>query len=318
MTRSLDEGLLAEASAALREANPAFARAPPGESPGRQPVHTVYGGAQLFAADSVPKLGGLARRALERYAPDPATLGRALGITDHPALETIHARVGGKLDREPIEDFRIDFEDGYGNRPDAEEDGHAALVAREVSKGMRDGTLPPFIGIRVKPLNEELRGSSIRTLDLVMTALVEAAAGGLPERWVVTIPKITVIEQVELTVTVLRQLERGLGLGASGRRRPSGALGGDDPQDHRDRAGRAHRHRAAAARAGARAGGRRAPLRGDGRDPADRSGGGRALAAPAAVGGVGRAAPRRALRDLRLRRRGEHPRRPAADAPPRL
>ena len=214
MTRSLDEGLLAEASAALREANLAFARAHPGESPGRQPVHTVYGGAQLFAADSVPKLGGLARRALERYAPDPATLGRALGITDHPALETIHARVGGKLDREPIEDFRIDFEDGYGNRPDAEEDGHAALVAREVSKGMRDGTLPPFIGIRVKPLNEELRGRSIRTLDLVMTALVEAAAGGLPERWVVTIPKITVIEQVELTVTVLRQLERELGLAA--------------------------------------------------------------------------------------------------------
>ena len=214
MIPSPDQGLLAEASAALREANLAFARAHPGESPGRQPVHTVYGGAQLFAADSVPRLGALARRALDRYAPDPVTLGRALGIADHPALHAIHARVGEKLAREPIEDFRIDFEDGYGNRPDAEEDGHAVLAAREMSKGMRDGTLPPFIGIRVKPLNEELRARSIRTLDLVMTALVEGTAGGLPERWVVTIPKITVIEQVEFTVTVLSQLERKLGLAA--------------------------------------------------------------------------------------------------------
>src|ERR1044071_6856918 len=135
---TLDQTWLDEAAAALREANLAFARAHPGDSPGRQPVHTVYGGAQLFAADSVPKLGGLARRALERYAPDPATLGRALGIAEHPALATIHARVGEKLAREPVEDFRIDFEDGYGNRPDAEEDGHAVGVAREVSKGMRE------------------------------------------------------------------------------------------------------------------------------------------------------------------------------------
>ncbi|HEV8356228.1 MAG TPA: hypothetical protein VGQ17_05595 [Gemmatimonadales bacterium] len=212
MTPGPDEGLLAEASAALREANLAFARAHPGESPGRQPVHTVYGGAQLFAADSVPKLGALARHALERYAADPATLGRALGISGHPALETIHARVGSKLAREPVEDFRIDFEDGYGNRPDAEEDRHAGAVAAEVSKGMRDGTLPPFIGIRIKPLNEELRARSIRTLDLVMTGLAEAGGGGLPEQWVVTVPKITVLEQVAYTVAALRQLERKLGL----------------------------------------------------------------------------------------------------------
>jgi citrate lyase beta subunit len=208
MTTSLDAGLLAEAAAALREANLAFARAHPGESPGRQPVHTVYGGAQLFAADSVPKLGALALRALDRYAPDPATLGRALGIASHPALGTIAQRLRAKLEREPIEDFRIDFEDGYGNRPDQEEDYHAGLVAAAVTEGMKQQTLSPFIGIRVKPLNEELKARSIRTLDLVFTAL--AKQGGLPERWVVTIPKITVIEQVEFTVAALRLLERKL------------------------------------------------------------------------------------------------------------
>lgn len=202
--------MLAEAEALLREANVAFAKAHPGESPGRQPVHTVYGGAQLFAADSVPKLGAVALRALNTYAADPATIGAALGIADQPALSTIDRRVREKLAREPIEDFRIDFEDGYGNRPDAEEDHHAGAVAAELTKGMSGGTLSPFIGMRVKPLNEELRARSIRTLELVMTALVEG--GGIPERWIVTIPKITIIEQVDYTVAVLRSLEKKLGL----------------------------------------------------------------------------------------------------------
>ncbi|MGI9140007.1 MAG: DUF6986 family protein [Gemmatimonadaceae bacterium] len=210
MKITLDSGMLAEAVAALREANLTFAGAHPGESPGRQPVHTVYGGAQLFASDTVSKLGTVALRALDTYAGDPATLGRALDILDHPALATINQRVRDKLAREPIEDFRIDFEDGYGNRPDAEEDGHAVTVASELAKGMRNGTLSPFIGMRIKPLNEELRGRSVRTLDLVYTALSEA--GGMPDRWIVTIPKITIIDQVEFTVSLLRQLERKLGL----------------------------------------------------------------------------------------------------------
>ncbi|HVF40299.1 MAG TPA: hypothetical protein VM939_10390 [Gemmatimonadaceae bacterium] len=212
MSASLDQSMLAEATAALREANLQFARAHPGEGPGRQPVHTVYGGAQLFSADSVPKLGSIALRAMDQYAGSPEQLGDAVGISDHPMLSTIAARVREKLTREPIEDFRIDFEDGYGNRPDAEEDGHAADVARELLKGMSEATLSPFIGMRIKPLNEELRVRSVRTLDLVMTALVEG--GGIPERWVVTIPKVTIAAQVDYTVAVLRRLESALGLAA--------------------------------------------------------------------------------------------------------
>jgi citrate lyase beta subunit len=208
--QKIEDSILAEAEAALREANLRFAQEHPGEGPGRQPVHTVYGGAQLFAADSVPKLGAIALRAMDQYAPDAAALGRAVGISDHPALSTISERVRDKLNREPIEDFRIDFEDGYGNRPDAEEDHHSVVVAAELAKGIKAGTLSPFIGMRVKPLNEEMRARSIRTLDLVMTALVEA--GGIPDRWVVTIPKVTIIEQVDYTVAVLRNLEKKLGL----------------------------------------------------------------------------------------------------------
>ncbi|MGQ0702482.1 MAG: DUF6986 family protein [Gemmatimonadales bacterium] len=197
------------AAAALRDANRAFAATHPGESPGRQPVHTVYGGAQLFAANSISKLGAVARQALERYAPDPPTLGRALGIENHPALGQIFHRVTEKLAREPVEDFRIDFEDGYGNRPDSEEDGHAIAAAQAVAEGLRRGTVSPFLGIRVKPLNEELKARSMRTLELVHTALAEA--GGLPEHWVITLPKVTVIEQVEYFTAELGRLERALG-----------------------------------------------------------------------------------------------------------
>lgn len=210
MKRTLDQSLLMEASTALREANLAFMRAHPGESPGRQPVHTVYGGAQLFSADSVPKLGAIALRAMDQYADDAEALGAALGIHDHPTLETVYERVREKLEREPIEDFRIDFEDGYGNRTDEEEDAHAVAVAGEIAKGLSAGTLSPFIGMRIKPLNEELRGRAIRTLDLVMTALTES--GGIPERWILTVPKITIIEQVDYTVAVLKQLEKSLAL----------------------------------------------------------------------------------------------------------
>ena len=208
--RTNDDSLLAEAESALREANLKFASLHQGESPGRQPVHTVYGGAQLFASDSVPKLGAIALRAMDQYAPDAESLGKAVGISEHAALDTIDARVRDKLTREPIEDFRIDFEDGYGNRPDAEEDHHCSVVASELKKGIDGGTLSPFIGMRVKPLNEELRARSIRTLDLVMTGLAES--GSIPDRWVVTIPKVTIIQQVDYTVAVLRNLETKLGL----------------------------------------------------------------------------------------------------------
>src|SRR5476649_672539 len=101
---SLDYGKLADVTADLRDANLDFARRHPGDPAGRQPVHTVYGGAQLFGADAAAKLGAVARRAMDEYAPTPAALGAALGIEEHAALETVHARVKEKIAREPVED----------------------------------------------------------------------------------------------------------------------------------------------------------------------------------------------------------------------
>ena len=119
----------------------------------RQPVHTVYGGAHLFKADLARKLGGLALRALNEHAPDAAALGAAFGL-DAATAAAVHPRVVEKLQREPVEDYRIDFEDGFGHRPDEEEDRTAEAAAGEVAAGMAGRTLPPGIGIRIKPLRD--------------------------------------------------------------------------------------------------------------------------------------------------------------------
>ena len=196
---------VAQISAALSDANKAFMRHYPGESNRRQAVHTVYGGAHLFRADSAQKLGTVALRSLEEYAPNAETLSGAIGLD---GSEKIYARVVEKLRREAVEDFRLDFEDGYGNRPDDEEDGHAASAAGEVARGLAANTLPPFIGIRIKPLNEDLRARSIRTLDIFMTSLLRETAGKLPAGFVITVPKIQLPEQMTAAVRFFEILER--------------------------------------------------------------------------------------------------------------
>ena len=244
MKTTLTEDSTREISARLLEANRETAALYPGESFRRQPVHTVYGGAHLFKSDTTVRLGALARRALETYAPDFASFARALdlpGSEDLPSTvaddsavraeierdeesfrrerpgvwlaHKVYGRVTEKLRREAVEDFRIDFEDGYGNRPDAEEDGHAEAAAREVAEGMRAGTLPPFIGIRIKPFTEELYARSSRTLDIFLSTLLEESGGSLPENFFVTLPKITTPEQVATLASLFDLFERARGLG---------------------------------------------------------------------------------------------------------
>ncbi len=195
----------------LTHANDAFTRAYPGELTTRQPVHTVYGGAQIFSADTARKMSEVALRTLAKFAPNGRSLALALGrkIEGNEKLwSEIHERVTAKLKREAVEDFRIDFEDGYGVRPDAEEDGHAEAAALEVARGMSERSLPPFIGIRIKPFNEPNVQRSLRTLDLFVSTLVGKTGGKLPEGFVVTLPKITTLEQSVALTHALEALEK--------------------------------------------------------------------------------------------------------------
>lgn len=214
---SLSASSIVTLRAPLSDANADFARRHPGDSGARQPVHTVYGGAQLFKATTTARMGELALRALAEYAPDGAVFAEALGWREHDEAfaQRVYERVVDKLEREAVEDFRIDFEDGYGNRPDEEEDADAARCAREVATAMREGSLSPFVGIRVKPFSEELVQRSLRTLDLFVSTLVAGTDGALPENFVVTLPKVVTPAQVCALVRALEQLEEATGL-ASG------------------------------------------------------------------------------------------------------
>ncbi len=226
--------------ASLKTANTAFQKIYPGDSPERQPVHTVYGGANLFKSDTTVKMGAVALQNLKTYAPNFVVLAKALGLPGHelfPEHETainaltaevknaksatdhkawlayaVYNKIIKKLEKEALEDFRIDFEDGYGNRPDAEEDATAEFAAKEVAKGMKEGTLSPFIGIRIKPFTEELKNRSVRTLDIFVSTLLEASGGKLPDNFVVTLPKVQIPEQVSALVKLFEVIEKNTGL----------------------------------------------------------------------------------------------------------
>jgi citrate lyase beta subunit len=241
--RSLGPDSIRDVSKKLQQAHAALARRYPGESGRRQPVHTVYGGAHLFLADTCRKLGAAALRTLEEYAPDFVTFAKVIGLPGSHELPdsadraaalaerakqdphamrrehnsawlawTIYSRVLDKLRREPVEDFRIDFEDGYGNRSDAEEDVHAAAAATEIATGMNSGILPPFVGIRIKPFSEELRERSIRTFDIFLATLAEKTRGELPQNFVITLPKVTLPDEVAALADLLSRLEPALAL----------------------------------------------------------------------------------------------------------
>ncbi len=205
-------------------------------------MHTVYGGANLFKYNTTAGLAEKALEALHQYAPDFVRLGKIFQLQGSEKLDTleqtaeqlkadyesltpeqqrkhpahlsyqIYYKVLNKLQTEAVEDFRIDFEDGYGNRSNEEEDQTARDAAIECAKGMERGTLPPFIGIRIKPFSEEMKERGLRTLDIFVSTLVEASKGRLPDNFIVMLPKVTIPEQVSTLVSIFEILESELGL----------------------------------------------------------------------------------------------------------
>jgi citrate lyase beta subunit len=222
----------------LRNANLSFQQKYPGDKPDRQPVHTVYGGANLFSSDTCVKIGEVALRSLRTYAANFVILAKILKLQGHEHLPheqkdieslserldkmpdqerkkqpawlsyTVYNKMVKKLQTEAVEDFRIDFEDGFGNRADEEEDATAAFTATELAKGMENNTISPFIGIRIKPFTEDMVNRSVRTLDIFITTLLEKTRGVLPANFVVMLPKVTIPEQMITMVRLLEILEQ--------------------------------------------------------------------------------------------------------------
>ena len=223
--------------ATLGKANKAFQAIYPGDRPDRQPVHTVYGGADLFTAETAQKMANAALKTLTENAADFTEFARALELPGYEKLpkkaadiaklvkrfdklspakrkdETgwlayaTYNKVIHKLRTEALEDFRIDFEDGFGNRSWEEEDATAEKAALEVAKGMKAKSLPPFIGIRIKPFTEDLKERGARTLDIFLTTLASKTNGKLPDNFVVMLPKVSIPEQVTALVQLFEAIE---------------------------------------------------------------------------------------------------------------
>ena len=198
----------------LNKANTLFQQIYPGDRSDRQPVHTVYGGANLFRYNMAEKFANKAQQTFQTYAPSAEVFGQIFDLKPDFA-EHIYSRVHEKLKTEALEDFRIDFEDGFGNRSNQEEDETAVMAAKEVAKGMNENCLPPFIGIRIKPFTEEMKERGLRTLDIFLTTLVEETGGQLPQNFVVMLPKVSISEQVSTIVSFFEILEENLKLPAN-------------------------------------------------------------------------------------------------------
>jgi citrate lyase beta subunit len=201
---SLDPSAYARLDSALADVDAQLLAAYPGDSGTRQPVHTVYVPADVFTATLLDQWGGLALAALDAHLPDAAALADLLGVEATIAADVL-PRVRAKLTTEPIEDLRVDFEDGYGSRPDAEEDAAARNAAEALA-----ATNLAFCGIRFKSLEPATRRRGIHTLDLFLGALPDTPS--LPAGFVVTLPKVTHVGQVQAFAEVCMTLEQAHGL----------------------------------------------------------------------------------------------------------
>ncbi|MFS2279508.1 aldolase [Microbacterium sp. OR21] len=206
---SLREDDFADIDARLAQTDALLSNSYPGDDGSRQPVHTLYVPADRFDPALPARFGADAIAAVEA-AGGMAALAESVGL-GHLAGE-LAPLVDAKLRREPIEDLRLDFEDGYGTRGDDEEDAAAILAAERVAEAVAAGTATPFIGIRFKCFEAPTRHRGIRTLDRFVTTL--AAAGPLPDGLILTLPKVTTVAQVEAMVALCERFEDRLGLAA--------------------------------------------------------------------------------------------------------
>ncbi|MQA95790.1 MAG: aldolase [Streptosporangiales bacterium] len=174
------------------------------ETPPGQPVHTVYVPADRLTATVTADWGRAALRLLEEHA--RAEPGAAFGLPAGAPADEVLRRVAARLTTLPVEDLRIDFEDGYGTRDDAEEDRHCTAAAEAVAGAYALGVLPPRWGLRVKSFADGRHDRAIRTLDGFVTAVIERV-GALPEGFVITFPKIVHPGHVSAMVEVLTRLE---------------------------------------------------------------------------------------------------------------
>jgi hypothetical protein len=182
-----------------------------GESNRRQPVHTVYVPANQYSIDTPQTWGEQALALLDEHASTPSRFAAVTGLAPI-FIDEVYPRVRAKLAGQPIEDLRIDFEDGYGRHPDEVEDAAALAAGQALAGSAAAANSPLMAGIRIKGLQADTRRRGLRTLDLLVRAAVES--GGLPDRFVVTLPKVAHVAEVSAAVRICERIEQVYGLAA--------------------------------------------------------------------------------------------------------
>ncbi|MBD3942794.1 aldolase [Microbacterium sp. NEAU-LLC] len=206
--RLLGPGDLAELDRFLAPTDRLLAERFPGDDGSRQPVHTVYVPADRYTP-ALPADWGAAALAAAEAQGGVATVVRELGVPEAFAAD-VAALVEAKLRTEPIEDLRLDFEDGYGDRGDETEDADVRRAAEQILAAVDAGVAPAFIGIRFKCFEAPTRARGIRSLDLFLATLLDA--GDLPDGLVLTLPKVTTVAQVEAMAHICHRFEEHHGL----------------------------------------------------------------------------------------------------------
>ncbi|QBE50078.1 DUF6986 family protein [Leucobacter triazinivorans] len=178
-----------------------------------QPLHTVYVPAdqardgivehwRAGALDAAAAVGGL------------DGVADCIGVADDRRGEVV-ARAEEKLARQPVEDLRFDFEDGYGYRDDEEEDACAERAGALAGQLIRAEDGPDRIGLRMKPLDRRGSRRGVRTLERFLGAYL-AAAGAEPVSALtglrITLAKVMTGAQVEAMGEICGALEDGHGL----------------------------------------------------------------------------------------------------------
>jgi citrate lyase beta subunit len=198
-----------EIDARLADADAALTADYPGDRGRRQPVHTVYVPADRYDSATVRGWAHGAKQALNAHVGSATEFAEALDLSPGVSAD-VYDRIRRKLDDEAVEDLRIDFEDGYGVRPDDDEDAAAVATAKDLAASIAAQTSAPFHGIRVKSFEAPFRRRGVRTLQLFVRTLVEA--DGMTDGFVITLPKVTSVEQVETFVFALGKVEESCSL----------------------------------------------------------------------------------------------------------
>ena len=211
--------------------------------PKRTPVHVVYGGADRFTLETPTKFGRIALASMESYTQDFVEFARVFGLRGSEDLPhwpgavtelraaanakpeklrevnfpawfawNIYRKTVEKLEQEPVEDFRIDFEDGYGFRSDEEEDNHAIAASNELASAFAEGNITAFSGFRIKSLSPETHARALRTLERFLGNFLDRTSGRVPEDFVVTLPKVSARAQVAGLCERLASIESERGL----------------------------------------------------------------------------------------------------------